>query len=443
MMLNTVHKIKFERLLLLGIMIMMLFMVSHISLAIENSMPNFSDKEKAIIQSLASKPQAIPRDPTNQVSGNKKAIAFGQRLFFDKRLSGDGQLSCASCHDPKQGFAKHEKISDPRDSKQVKRHVPHLWGMAYNRWYFWDGRADSLWSQALFPLEDVAEMANNRVHLVKIILDNKDLKQSYEEIFGEMPQSLKKADLTVAAKPYPKQPDHPEHQAWLGLSEEEKSDVNQVFSNLGKALASFEETLLAQHTAFDKFAQQLKNNSLHDEAGTAAISPLAAQGLKLFMGKAACINCHFGENFSDSEFHHSFLERIDLKHDLGRYTAIKSLLNNTFNANSAFNDVDENDQAYRNKLDYIYQNIEFRGQFKTPSLRNIALTYPYMHTGEFADLVEVINYYNRISDRMGETDHQEVLLKSLLLSEQEKKALVTFLNTLTDESVINDIVGGK
>jgi len=442
-MLNTVHKIKFERLLLLGMMIMTLFMVSHISFAIENSMPNFSDKEKAIIQSLASKPQAIQRDPTNRVSGNKKAIAFGQRLFFDKRLSGDGQLSCASCHDPKQGFAKHEKISDPRNSKQVKRHVPHLWGMAYNRWYFWDGRADSLWSQALFPLEDVAEMANNRVNLVRTILDNKDLKQSYEEIFGEMPQSLKKADLTVAAKPYPKQPNHSEHQAWLKLSEEEKSDVNQVFSNLGKTLASFEETLLAQHTAFDKFAQQLKNNHLHKGSGTAAISPLAAQGLKLFMGKAACINCHFGENFSDSEFHHSFLEKIDLKHDLGRYTAIKPLLNHEFNANSAFNDVDENDRAYRNKLDYLYQNIEFRGQFKTPSLRNIALTYPYMHTGEFADLAEVIDYYNTISDRMDETDHQEVLLKSLFLSEQEKKALVAFLNTLTDESVINDIVGGK
>jgi cytochrome c peroxidase len=443
MMPNTVHKTKFNRLLLFSIIIMTLFMISHTSFAIENSMPSFSDKEKAIIQSLASKPQAIQCDPTNRVSGNKKAIEFGQHLFFDKRLSGDGQLSCASCHDPKQGFAKHEKISDPRDSKHVKRHVPHLWGMAYNRWYFWDGRADSLWSQALFPLEDGAEMANNRVNLVKVILENKDLKKSYEEIFGEIPQSLKKADLTVAAKPHPKQPNYPEHQAWLALSEEEKGHINQVFSNLGKALASFEETLLAQYTAFDQFAQQLKNNTLHDEAEIAAISPLAAQGLKLFIGKAACINCHFGENFSDGEFHHSFLEKIDFKHDLGRYTAIKPLLNNEFNANSTFNDVDEHDKTYRNKLDYIYQNIEFRGQFKTPSLRNIALTYPYMHTGEFNDLAEVIDYYNNISDRMDETDHREILLTSLFLSEYEKKALLAFLNTLTDESVIDNIIGGK
>ncbi|MGV6810302.1 MAG: hypothetical protein ACWA5U_10545 [bacterium] len=119
------------------------------------------------------------------------------------------------------------------------------------------------------------------------------------------------------------------------------------------------------------------------------------------------------------------------------------MLKNEFNANGTFNDANESGKNYRNKLDYVYQNVEFRGQFKTPSLRNVALTHPYMHTGEFENLAEVIDYYNTVSERMDEANHQEVLLKSLNLSPHEQSALLAFLNTLTDDSVIKDIMGGE
>lgn len=330
----------------------------------------FSDTEKIIIQSLSSRNYKNQADPSNPVSGNPKAIKFGKQLFFDKRLSGDGKVSCASCHDPETGWSKHEAITSIRPNYVAKRHIPHLWGVRYNRWYFWDGRADSLWSQALMPIEEISEMAGSRTQVAKLIIQDKYLREMYQTLFGEIPKSLS------------------------------EKQINRLFVNIGKSIASYEETIISKNSSFDKFADQLQNN---------AISATAARGLKLFIGKANCINCHFGPNFSDGEFHHSFLGSST---DKGRYDGITQLLKNPFNGK---------------KVDYVYQHIIFRGQFKTPSLRNVALTYPYMHTGNLKTLKEVINYYNTTSEHIKP-------LNSMNLSETEQNELIEFLKTLNGEA---------
>lgn len=402
---------------------------------LRSEMPIFSVAEKKIIQSLSKQNFSPTNDSSNRISGNSQAIAWGKQLFFNPRLSGDGTLSCASCHDPKMGWAKHEAMTTMRKAYPAKRHVPSLWGVRYNRWYFWDGRADSLWSQALMPLEDPAEMASSRLQIARLIIQDTSLRNVYQALFGKIPDVLLQARLPLRGRPMENNPMHADHQAWKGLSEAVKQAINHLFVNIGKVIASFEETLVATGSPFDRFADQLLTYKVNNDASanmTMALSPSAARGLKLFIGKAGCVNCHFGANFSDGEFHQPFLKPLLLTGDLGRYNGINLLLKNAFNSNSIYPDADK--KPARNKLDYVYKNVQFRGQFKTPSLRNVEKTYPYMHTGEFNTLAEVITHYNTISERVGTNNHQEILLKSLNLAASEQNDLIEFLKALTDES---------
>lgn len=406
---------------------------------IEMGLPEFTAAEIYLIKTLSSQNYVETADLSNRVSGNSAAIALGQTLFFDTRLSGDGLVSCSTCHNPAMSWSNHEKITSLRAKEQAKkisthhipnRHIPSLWGVRYNRWYYWDGRADSLWSQAIKPIEDKTEMASNRVQLAQLIINTPSLRKDYEQLFGVIPSQLLIARLPASARPVLDNEQDPDHQAWLTLSDDVKQAVNRLLVNIGKSIAAFEETLISRHSQFDYFADHIrvtqgKNNSY--QRGVMSVEAL--RGLKLFIGKAGCTNCHFGPNFSDGEFHHSFLIPITLKGDLGRYEGVNQLLNDPFNGKSLFSDIQK---GQRNKLDYVYQNVEFRGQFKTPSLRNVAQTYPYMHTGEFKTLKQVLQYYNRITERMTSGDHQEILLKSLNLSDKEIDNLVAFLKSLSE-----------
>ena len=383
----------------------------------------FSTAEIKKISSLSS--QAYPDDKKSGLSENKAAIALGSTLFFSRQLSGDNTIACASCHDPLKNWANHQAITSLRPAYPATRHVPSLWGVKYNRWYFWDGRADSLWSQALQPIERLDEMAGNRTKIAHLIVQDNNLRHRYEAIFGKLPTLLLTTNLAVNARPVWSNPQHPEHCAWLRFSPEIREHINRLFTNIGKAIAAFEETLVSHNSPFDRFAMQLSQpyNAL---TNSSFLSTKAQRGLKLFIGKAGCTNCHFGANFSDGEFHHSFL--VSIQQDVGRYAGIKALLKDPFNGRSPFND----ETKTLKKLKYVYQNISFRGQFKTPSLRNVAQSYPYMHTGEFKNLYEVLDYYNTISDRQNAKKHQEIVLTSLNLSKKEINELVEFLNSLSE-----------
>lgn len=413
-------KLSFYHLLILAL----LFASCHVVNA-DTNLVKFSKAETRLIKSLSSQRFRDQDDSSNRVSGNKAAIDFGSTLFFNPKLSGDGRVSCAMCHNPIESWANHNALTTVRTAHPASRHVPSLLGVKYNRWYFWDGRADSLWSQALKPIENIAEMAGSRVQIARLIINDLALRKQYEAIFGMIPKVLMNARLPKKAYPILDNKKHPMNQAWLTIKPPVRHAVNVLFSNIGKSIAAFEETLVSKDSPFDKFA-----NNLDTENSSTAISISAQRGLKLFIGKAACVNCHFGPNFTDGEFHHSFLEEIALDKDLGRYAGIKTLINDPFNGNSIFSDA----KSKRNKLNYVYQNVAFRGQFKTPSLRNIAKSYPYMHTGEIGNLYEVLNYYNTISNRVNDSEHQEILLKSLRLSKQEVNSLVEFLKTLSENN---------
>ncbi|CAA6804069.1 MAG: Cytochrome c551 peroxidase (EC [uncultured Thiotrichaceae bacterium] len=237
------------------------------------------------------------------------------------------------------------------------------------------------------------------------------------------------------AKPLTATPHHPANSAWESLESDTQKAVNQVFVNTAKVIAAFEETIVSRNSPFDRFAAGMKTG---DEDKQQAISVGAKKGLKLFVGKAGCVQCHFGPNFSDGEFHHLFLEKRQPGLPDGRYLGIAQLMVDPFNTKSAYNDAPA-DGSYRSPLDYVYRNVEFRGQFKTPSLRNAVKTAPYMHTGELSSLEEVVGYYNQISERQASGNHQETVLKSLNLTPDEQGYLVAFLQTLTDESFLETL----
>jgi len=126
-----------------------------------------------------------PPDPTNAVADDPDAARLGHVLFFDERLSGRSRLSCASCHDPGQGFSDGRALSE--GVEVLTRHSPSLWNVAYQRWFFWDGRRDTLWSQALVPLEDPLEHAFTRTGVARAVHDTPRLRTRYEEVFGPLP----------------------------------------------------------------------------------------------------------------------------------------------------------------------------------------------------------------------------------------------------------------
>ena len=166
-----------------------------------------SDRARRKILAHAPLP-AAPAAPTNAVADDPAAARFGQRLFFDTRLSADGSVSCATCHDPEQSFADGLQLGEGLE--QVTRHTPALWHVAHNRWFFWDGRADTLWSQALKPLETPKEHGITRLHCAHLVHDDPDLRRAYEGVFGPMPDLSDRARFPAAARPVPDEPAHPD-----------------------------------------------------------------------------------------------------------------------------------------------------------------------------------------------------------------------------------------
>ena len=398
----------------------------------------FCRSELVFIKSLSRTNFPKKKDSSNRVSGDPAAIAFGRKLFFNPKLSGDGTLSCASCHNPAMSWGNHDKITIKRPLHPSSLHTPSLLNIRYNRWFFWDGRADSLWSQSLLSIESNSEMAGSRIQIARLIINTPSIRNEYEEIFGKLPAELLKTELPPKGKPDLENQNNSENLAWEELKPPLKLAINTLFANIGKSIAAFEETILSEKSSFDEFSGKLTTTeTMLDLSEKYSMSSAAIRGLKLFVGRAHCIDCHSGPSLSDGEFHQSFLEPVIPGSDRGRASGIKKLKQNDFNGNSRFND---SDKTKKNKMQYVYESTEFRGQYKTPGLRNVSETSPYMHTGQFKTLTEVVEYYNNISDRIDPKGHQEVLLKSLNLSKREIYYLVEFLKSLTGTPSKNNTV---
>ena len=278
-------------------------------------------------------------------------VELGRMLFFDPRLSKDNTISCASCHVPAAGFADPRQFSLGMGGQQGGRNAPTVLNTGYQTLQFWDGRAGSLEEQALGPVQNPIEMAETPPNVVKKLNAVPEYRKRFKEVFG--------------------------------------TEVTK--EGIARAVAAFERTVVSTNSAFDKYVAGDKK----------ALSDPAQRGLALFAGKARCVSCHNGPNFTDNKFHNIGVPQVGpLKEDLGRYVVTKQ-------------DKD-------------------RGAFKTPTLRSVALTAPYMHDGVFKTLEEVIEFYNKGGESVTGKD---ALMNALKLTDPEKKDLVEFLKALTGESL--------
>jgi cytochrome c peroxidase len=194
----------------------------------------WSDEEVGVLASLRlSRLPAPPSDPSNRVEGRPEAVALGKRLFNDARFSRNGAVSCASCHEPDKQY--QDGLPLARGIGTGSRRAMPVVGAGYGTWFFWDGRKDSLWSQALGPLEDAVEHGGNRMRYARLIRSN--YLAHYEALFGPMP-SLE--GLPEDASPLGTSA---EQTAWATLDPDTRSNVSRVFANFGKAVAAYEKTL--------------------------------------------------------------------------------------------------------------------------------------------------------------------------------------------------------
>lgn len=288
-------------------------------------------------------------------------VELGRQLYFDKRLSVDDTVSCATCHDPHHGFAQSEAISIGIQGKKGNRNAPTVLNAALFDMQFWDGRAPSLEEQAKAPIVNPVEMGMPSLEaLVEKLKKIPEYRKSFSEAFPD--------GITV--------------------------------DNIARAIAAYERTLLAGDSPFDRYFYGKEEN---------AISPAAKRGLEVFREKGRCVTCHEILSsfalFTDQKFHNVGVGMDKPNPDLGRFLVTK----------------EEKDT----------------GAFKTPTLRNVALTGPYMHDGSEPTLESVVELYDKggIPNR-----HLDGGIRPLNLSAQEKKDLVEFMKSLTSPGV--EKIGG-
>ena len=319
----------------------------------------------------------VPVPPDNQMSPGK--VELGKLLFWDTRLSGDASTSCASCHDPTLGWGTGQALSRGYPGTEHWRNSQTVLNSAYYAKLFWAGEVTSLESQA------AAAATGN-------VAGNGD-PVMMEERLRQIPEYVRRFKQVFAV---------------------EQPTIELAW----QAIAAFERTLVskAENVPFDRYAK----------GDQSALSPEAKRGLALFQGKAGCIQCHNGPLLSDDSYHNlgvpenALFESSPLHQITLRYQhVIRGVPEKVYR--SADRDLG---------LSYTTKREEDRGKFRTPSLRELKYTAPYMHNGVFASLEEVIEFY----DRAGGTDpNKSPLLKPLRLSDQEKKDLLAFLLSLSSD----------
>ena len=368
-----------------------------------------------------------PPDETNRFQADPRAARLGQMLFFDARVSANGEVSCATCHVPERAFTDGRPVA--RGLGEGHRNTPTVVNVSYSRWFFWDGRADTAWAQALQPLESEHELGASRLQLAHLLHGDPELREAYEGLFGALPPLGDGERFPREARPVPGDPEHPHQRAWLGMEDGDRAAVDRVLANAAKALAAYEHRLVSRRSPFDRFAEGLVDG---DPEKLGALGPRALEGLRLFLGKAGCRQCHVGPLFSDGEFHNVGVPPRGggRPRDPARYAGARAVLADPFNARGAHSDDPQGPRARR--LGALRNPPESWGQYKTPSLRNVAATAPYMHAGQFASLREVVEYYSTLEGAVVAGHHRELVLQPLALSEREIDALVAFLESLTD-----------
>ncbi len=337
---------------------------------------------------------SLPVPPDNPLSHDK--IELGRKLFFDRRLSINNTFSCAVCHIPEQGFTNNElNRAIGVEGRAVLRNTPTIYNVAYQNFLFFDGREFSLENQVWQPITAHNEMASPSIgYVINKIRRIAEYDGLFEKAFG----GRKAGILTV-----------------------------------GQALASYQRTLLSANAPFDQW---------YFGGEQEAVSESGKRGFAVFTGKGGCAACHLigtdSALFADHQFHntglgygvssslrhksvHSPMTRVQLAP--GIYTAVSQATIDSITRTKPPNDLG----LYR-----VTENPDDRWKFRTPGLRNVALTAPYMHNGQFETLREVIEFYNQGGIQ---NELLSPLIRPLNLTDAEKQDLEAFLNALTGSNV--------
>jgi len=347
----------------------------------------WTDADIAFLSSLSidSLPP-LPPDPSNAVADDDAAAHFGHRLFFDTRLSANGAVSCATCHQPARRFT--DGLPRGRGIGTSGRNTRSIVGTAYSPWLYWDGRRDSQWSQALTPLEDPAEQGGNRMQFVHFISADHNYRDEYEAVFGALPDVSDPLRFPSAASPLGSED---QRRAWSAMSDEDRNAVNTVFANLGKAIAAYERRILPGPSRFDLYVRAIAAGGVDPAEGIMSRDEIL--GLQLFIGKARCTECHNGPLLTNHEFHNTgILSFPGEPPDRGRINGVRQVLADPFNC---LGDYSDDPQRSCPELTYVRTGRELLGAMRTPSLRNLGGTAPYAHKGQQPTLADVLDQYNR------------------------------------------------
>lgn len=345
--------------------------------------PDFSAQQPSWRSSI---PLGLPADtwdyyvPRNNPMTSAK-IELGRKLFFDARLSADGRISCASCHDPKLAFTDGRAVAEGIAGRRGARNSPSLLNAMFNTGQFWDGRVDALEDQAVQPLVNPLEMGNGAYdEVVNRLRAIPEYRVEFRSVFG--------AEVKIEL--------------------------------IGKAISAYERTLVSGDAPFDRFVA----------GDQTAISEAARRGFALFRGRARCSRCHTFNDalpfFTDFNYHNTGVAMNHPNFDkLSRqaYAAIES--DKAKELIDALAKQEGGQEMGRVLITYQVFDI---GSYRTPSLRNIALTAPYFHDGSAKTLADVVRFYN---EGGRQNINREWDLNALALTEDEQRDLAAFLGSLT------------
>jgi cytochrome c peroxidase len=340
-------------------------------------------------------PVMIPED--NPQTPEK--VALGEKLFHDKRFSSTGEISCATCHDAQKAFTDSPlPVSQGIEQKEGTRNAPTVINAVYFESFFWDGRSPSLEEQSLHPFVNPVEMGlENHDEIIAIVRSDPEYVDAFEKVFG-------------------------------------KSGVEVTMDEVTKALAAFERTLVAGNSAFDRWYFGGQEDALTESQ---------KRGFDLFVNEGRCVSCHLVEEttalFTDNRFHNVGVGINDIQDE------VPELAKEFMRAKATLEEVDREvlTDPRTSELGRFVMTRGFDelGAFKTPTLRNIALTAPYMHDGSLATLEEVVDHYvnGGVTDPDGRVnDFLSGGIRPLDLTDQEKADLVAFMEALTSPKFAQD-----